>query len=718
MPPLAHAHEKHATRDPKVKKTKSRNGCGRCKLKRVCVVVPAFTPPVTRLTIGQLKCDETAPGCLQCKKRNVPCPGYEKTLKWSTKYEVFQPSQFHNSTPKVGIKAAATKVPTATVTEVTLTPDVERGFEALAAVLPAGTKTPVTPQKDASHKSSPRSATAEPSAASQESSPEPSDGSPPELDPLPEPYFFEDPIDPLLLDGFVDSIGMPEGDFSFDILEGFNIDPGPADCLGPDLEELQRSADEAAGTGLASPRDRLSRSLLLDFYRLPSPSPSMKSVDDVESVLIQHYFKDVCALFSSFDSVLNPFRTTIGRIFQDTPSIHYAIQSMSAAHLANTFPNMASVGLDMQRKACDALQEELPLVQSGQVSCTKTFLSIMLLGLTTSWHEAGALGEEFLTTARSLILPKLLSNSDGEEKQRETQFFEESLIYWEMLMGFVTKDAMTFAPSGLRARATTKKVPAARKPDGKIVPHPWTGIAPAVQILFAEVGRLVRRERMLDMNSSVDVCRRQENLLNAATLEEDLLAAEYPLVDELAELGDERTSKHDFVIIAEAYRCAGLLELYRIFPSILRKRLGTNEFTLIENVDLEFPVPRFETPYEDTDTKLWINSLAMHILDALDSIPASSGTICIQPILFVTAASELRFVSSVDYFDVFANDAKVLQARELVIKRLQEYALRLPAKPLRKMIELIKEVWRRQDNGENAFWIDVMDEKGWHTVMG
>ena len=194
--------------------------------------------------------------------------------------------------------------------------------------------------------------------------------------------------------------------------------------------------------------------------------------------------------------------------------------------------------------------------------------------------------------------------------------------------------------------------------------------------------------------------------MNAATLEEDLLAAEYPMMEEIADLGDESTSKHDFIATAEAYRCAGLLEIYRVFPSILRKRLGTKN---------SFPMPRFETPYEDTDTKLWLNSLAMHVLDLIDSIPSSSGTICIQPILIVTAASELRFVSSVDFFDVYANDARVCQSREFAVKRLQEYSRRLPAKPFRKMITLIKEVWRRQDNGDDVFWVDVMDEQGFQS---
>jgi hypothetical protein len=394
---------------------------------------------------------------------------------------------------------------------------------------------------------------------------------------------------------------------------------------------------------------------------------------------------------------------------------------MAAAHLANSFPNMTSVGIEMQRKACEGLRTELPLVQSGQASGTKSFLSIILLGITTSWHESSALGEDFLATARSLILPKLLCASDREEVQRETKFFEDSLIYWEMLMGFVTQDAVTFSQGSVTRSRTTPSASGAmaRNKDGKIVPHPWTGIAPTIQLLFAEVGRLVRSERLLFLNSAIDRRRKYDNLLNAATLEEDLLAAECPRADELADPGDEYTAKRDFIVIAEAYRCTGLLELYRVFPSLLRKRLGTDRFTWTDQVEFEFPTPRFETPYEDTDTKLWLNSLAVHILKTLESLPSSTGTCCLQPIILLAAGAELKFVSSVDYFDIYANDAKVLQARGFAANRLQEYAMRLPAKPVRKSIEILNEVWRRVDDGQqNVFWIDVMVEKGWHTIMG
>lgn len=683
----------------KTKKTKSRNGCGRCKLKR-------------------LKCDETSPACLQCTKRGLKCSGYEKTLKWSTKYEVFQPFQFHMSSADPGAKSSSISP---NVKDISLPPDVINGFEALAAVLPAVRK-----------KSSP-----EPIETPKQSSPPveipPSpcqDTSPPAENPYLElgspPVDTYDLIDPALLEGLLDPTDSPQDEILFDDLADLDfLNASPLQDLDTDVEEVQRSPTLSCVSVNESPRTP--RSLLLDYYRIPSLLPAVSLHDDIESILVQHYFKDVCVLFSSFDSILNPYRTTIGRIFHDSASIYYAIQSMAAAHLANTFPNMTAVGVEMQRKACECLQSELPLVQSGQKNGTSTFLSIILLGITTSWHESSALGEEFLTTARSLILPKLLSSSGREEVQRETQFFEESLIYWEMLMGWVTQDSISFTGTGSRNRViTAKTAPAGRNRDGKFVPHPWTGIAPTIQFLFAEVGRLVRRERLLDMSGAVDWKRRQDAILNAASLEEDLLAAQYPVADDLADPGDSRTTKRDFIVIAEAYRCTGLLELYRVFPSLLRKRLGNSttagkKFTVSNDIEFSFPTPRFETRYEDTDTKLWLNSLALHILSTLESLPSSSGTMCTQPILIVAAASELKFISSVDYFDVYANDAKVQHARDFALRRLEEYALRLPGKPIRKCIDMVTEVWRRLEkghDGDDVFWIDVMVEKGWGTIMG
>lgn len=467
---------------------------------------------------------------------------------------------------------------------------------------------------------------------------------------------------------------------------------------------------------------RLSRSLLLNYYRIPN-APLSPSLNETHTMLVEHYFRDVCTLYSSFDSSLNPFRASIGRIWDSSPSIYYAIQSMAAAQLANTCPQMSVTGLEMQKKAYECLNEELQLVNTSQARSERILLTILLLGLSTSWHDSSDLGLTHLTAARSLILPKLIEANPADDKkiQRQNQFFEESLIYWEMLIGFVHKST-TFSPNFSSQHKsslhTSPTVSASTTPDGKFVPHPWTGIAPKVQMLFAEVGRLVRHERTSRLSGFLDPLDFAGMLSRASALEEELVAAEFPPDDDLIDPGDANTPKHDFVVLAEAYRCAGLLELYRIFPALLRKRLGTDDPTCDDGPSFGFPSPCYETAREAADVALWVDSLALHILDLLASLPASSGTCCLQPILLVTAASELRFVSSVDYFDIYANDAKVVHARRFVDRRLNEFALRLPAKPLWRMLELIREVWRQLDAGEDAFWMDVMMKNGWQTVMG
>ncbi|KAF2205861.1 hypothetical protein GQ43DRAFT_476965 [Delitschia confertaspora ATCC 74209] len=693
MPPSRLASKKRTIKDNK-KKTKSRNGCGRCKTKR-------------------LKCDETSPECLQCKRRNVICPGYEKALKWSTKYEVFQPIQLRYplddslSTGDYSDKLAGNS-------SIPLTSEVVDSFEALAAVLLTRSK-PTTPNEgDCSPTIVPDELTIG-NAHTAAEHPLELDSTSPDAPRTSNSSYFDKVLE--------ETQALPQDSaFDLDYPEPYDLDH---------LEDFSFGGIDQAGDTI-SPRpvdSQASSSLLLSYYRIPSPSSS--SFQNQDSMLIQHYFQDVCVLFSSFDSALNPFRVAVAKVFQDTASIYYGIQSMAAAHLANTFPHMGIMGLELQSKAYSCLKNELTLRNCGGSTQTtgKLLLSILLLGLTTSWHSSSSLGQEFLRTARSLILPKLLSRPDQVEVQRENQFFEESLIYWEMLMGFVTQDTLSFsAPLPLSTRHTVPKAsPASQKLNGKIVPHPWTGVAPTVFMLFAEVGRVVHRERILRIYGPLNPIELQAIEDSAKMLEQALLGAECPSVEELADPGDERTSKHDLLTIAEAYRCAGLLEIYRIFPSILRMRLEEDSSAWSDKVHFDFSVPRLGTRYEAIDKSIFLTTLALHILTLMSALPSGSGTCCTQPIILLTAGSELQLVSSVDYFDVYANDAKVLRAREFVDRRLGELVMRLPRKPIVKVVDIVREVWWREDNaygrkvekgGREVFWMDVMVEKGWQTVMG
>jgi hypothetical protein len=212
--------------------------------------------------VTQLKCDETAPSCLQCKKRNVPCPGYEKTLKWSTKYEVFSPVQFKSPSSKPRPTTEVTSE-VADANTPSLPTNVANGIEALAAVLPAGRKTTVsgTITKQASPSAPSPPALEEPVSA-QESSTEDED-SPRDF----EPFTMEDidAMHPIMLDGLVDAIPLPQDDFSFDPFEDFDLDSGSFDESMLDLEDVSHKQDlsSSSATSMLTTRES-SREVALD----------------------------------------------------------------------------------------------------------------------------------------------------------------------------------------------------------------------------------------------------------------------------------------------------------------------------------------------------------------------------------------------------------------------------------------------------------------------
>ncbi|KAE8138912.1 fungal-specific transcription factor domain-containing protein [Aspergillus pseudotamarii] len=66
------------TKRPRKKAPKSRNGCARCKKRRI-------------------KCDEKHPACDNCIKFGCQCPGFQQNLRWSKKYQrVGRPSAVDN----------------------------------------------------------------------------------------------------------------------------------------------------------------------------------------------------------------------------------------------------------------------------------------------------------------------------------------------------------------------------------------------------------------------------------------------------------------------------------------------------------------------------------------------------------------------------------------------------------------------------------------------
>ncbi|KAH7384993.1 fungal-specific transcription factor domain-containing protein [Cadophora sp. MPI-SDFR-AT-0126] len=619
---------------------KSRNGCLRCKAKR-------------------LKCDETKPGCQQCVKKNVTCPGYKsKSLVWSTKHEKMmgpnQDGSFH--------------------------------LPSTSNISAAGPSNPA-------------------------------------------PVTFENQ-----LLNFAET--SPQGEPEINTMPAI-VTPG-----SPTIETGTRRDSNTATDSLSAIRQQLHRSTVPEFLlHLPT-------------MLVEYYFSYVCQIFSSFDGTLNPFRSTVGRLWDGSAPIYYAIQSMAAAYLANHFPRMSPVGMQMQRETYRCLYQVPQGGKNPAENLDKTLLTVLLVGQTTAWHDPKDLGLVHLKTAKRLNRRRLEQQGAvvDNRARRQNEFFEQCILYWDMLAGFVEEDIDEFGFGEFEIRdtspSTSPKSDTSEEGD-KVFPHPWTGVAPKVQKLFAQVGRLIRSYRKsttqeagsldflsLDLGFNMDFPQDSaatiEATAKAQALEEELLAFEPPSACNLVDAGDENTPVHQYILLAESYKCAALLEIYRIFPSILFKRVPFTSNTFASSaldpaIQNLFPIPTTQPPSE------FLVSLAIHTISVLEKLPSTSGTRCLQPIVILAAGSELRFspastadpmsgfmpATSSSLFNSLTNrEVDIASARRFVTTRLQEFQLSLPAKPIVRALMLVQETWARADLGQDVFWMDVMDEMGWKTIFG
>ncbi|KAL3484943.1 fungal-specific transcription factor domain-containing protein [Aspergillus germanicus] len=79
----------YKTSNPR-KRIKSRAGCQTCKQRRI-------------------KCGLEAPACSRCAKSGLRCPGYNKVVKWSQKYEVMLPAGDSSSSQEQLLQVGATE---------------------------------------------------------------------------------------------------------------------------------------------------------------------------------------------------------------------------------------------------------------------------------------------------------------------------------------------------------------------------------------------------------------------------------------------------------------------------------------------------------------------------------------------------------------------------------------------------------------------------------
>jgi hypothetical protein len=478
--------------------------------------------------------------------------------------------------------------------------------------------------------------------------------------------------------------------------------------------------DNAPNAPVNTPNDdeeerKDSGSLLGAFYRLATPTTTARFS---EQHLVQHYFSEVCALYSCFDSDKNPFRSLVADLWKDSTTIHLSIQSMAIAHLSNHYLYMAPFGRMKRMQSWKSLQIDLRRYRAGKVALDTVLMSCLLLGLSSPWHQPSDLGLQYLFIARSLIQMYLRSNKRTSITLPNEKFYLDAFMHWEMLASFFEPVAMMSFP-GFGAPNPPMPV------RGEMVsPHPWTGIAPELHFALAEVGRVLRRRRsrLAMMGEPLAEERSQTDEIDeqwSSSLERLLQTIRLPDLGDIEEHGDKYTPKMDLLRAAEAYRFIGMLELYMIVPSLLEARIERGEQFPSSNVD------DFEEPVDDSGFSerrdSWLSAIALHTLQLIKDVSIHSATCRMHLLILVSAGSQLRMPSATIALDESANPHhdKVLEGRGFVDSRMLALSRKYPQKQVLQILDMIKEAWDRLDRGEKrVHWLGVAHEQNWQTMLG
>jgi hypothetical protein len=464
--------------------------------------------------------------------------------------------------------------------------------------------------------------------------------------------------------------------------------------------------------------------------------------------LVSHYFTSVCVINSCYDSVINPFRTEIQTLMSSSRLIYYCVLSMSAAHLVRNNRRWSPRSLEYLTEALSALAKEVAQVIAGRTTPSaaaeqnvdQVLLGVIILGMTTSWHESSGLGLEHVVGSRILFQQWTRDEFEYHHPPLwpKLSFYLGLQAYWETVVSFLIDQDITKLDY---LHAACNKLPLE-----KIYPNPWTGISTVVWVLLAKVGCVIRRKRML---TAVHGGRRPATSLrqlheDAKLLETQLLNCSIPNDSEVEDIHDERTPLGHLQDIARCCKFAALLELYRAFSTVYDWQSAqslTEEFqrdNLSDNLYLE----------EDgliLNSANIIPQLSMRILIIILSIPRNSGTICIHHVLLLIAGGALSkslFPSSTSHMSSpcifhaspgtltlptfgleYTDSFNISVWRSLVLDRITYLERLINLDVIQRIRVLLQEVWARdnmeasggfpqaEDSPYSAHWLDVMVEK-------
>ncbi|PYI31916.1 hypothetical protein BP00DRAFT_395666 [Aspergillus indologenus CBS 114.80] len=451
---------------------------------------------------------------------------------------------------------------------------------------------------------------------------------------------------------------------------------------------------------------------------VPQPILSTPTMTETTTFLIEYWFKNVCSMWSSFDSDRNLIRKLASQTWSHNAAVFHSLQTMSALHLSEQLPHLHATATTSWTAAMQSIQQELASFTQHKTSPpqfpTGLLLALAGIGTTTCWTDSQQLGIPLLQKMKTILAyynqPGMLSANTTERTYLE--FFNDSCAYWDILCRVVTDEPDATAATttligpipGSSSTTTTTTTTTFTSP------HPWVGVSRHILDLFAHTILLCRRHsKRLRSPNHATLHSLQELIrdIHAARSLRQTLSSLTLQSSNLTETGDARTPLSHLVDVAEGYRLAALLHLYQTFPDLRddhTRELGAEEIST------------------------WsLQTLALELLDLVKRIPLESGSRVIQPLLYLSIATGLRAPDSSSADGPLSQMAlQVSQARRVVMQRVSVLEYSLPSKPIRVLKALVQRIWEVGDRevevgvvgGMGKHWSEVMEEGRLRTMFG
>ncbi|CAD0107135.1 unnamed protein product [Aureobasidium uvarum] len=407
------------------------------------------------------------------------------------------------------------------------------------------------------------------------------------------------------------------------------------------------------------------------------------------------YLEKVTPLFCCYTaSDKNPFRHVVAQVW-DTglrSTKHVAViraaQSLAAVFKSTEDSSLQSMTRLLQQEA----QCHIDQLSRNEGYDSMAIMALHLLGASamysqdvTYWHSIAA------------QLQNVLSLDAREDKEqitsirlhdRERQFFWGLHMYNHLHATFVENHLSL--PAIQIPEKYFEDIAGIRR-----LPHPFTGVSSHITYALLTVGKLIKRQRQIAKSRSFASEQQIENIraliCEAKSLEVMILNQSVPGPEDIEDPNDEATPIEHLVKIAECHRNAALLQLYRVFPDVLRRRLGLDETSI--------------------STEGFLLRLALRILDTLTTIPTRSGTTPFQTVLLLAMSSELRFAGDFTNMDQAAHNIRIARAREWTLIRLSEAQRRIPGQRMYNLLRKVRQMWAQLDVAgpyDIVFWLDFM----------